>query len=194
MSAESSVTIDGASARQPLRRARHASQGASKLVASGPTQTCWRLIMPRAPSSSRGRRELTLPAPARATSRRSRTAEDELMTGAATREPDVGVECNGPLDVRIANSLEKRGSHAAGAFQTWLTEARERGLPWLDPHDRLARRSLGAHAAALASCWGARSANFANRFRNASFSVPIGPLRCLARMISASPWSSDCSL
>jgi hypothetical protein len=40
----------------------------------------------------------------------------------------------------------------------------------------------------------ARSANFAYRFRKESFSVPVGPLRCLARCTSASPCDSDSSL
>ncbi len=36
----------------------------------------------------------------------------------------------------------------------------------------------------------ARSANFAYRLRNATFSVPVGPFRCFARWISAIPcWS-----
>ena len=36
----------------------------------------------------------------------------------------------------------------------------------------------------------ARSANFAYRLRNESFSTPVGPLRCFERMTSARPcWS-----
>jgi hypothetical protein len=38
------------------------------------------------------------------------------------------------------------------------------------------------------------SANFAYRFRKESFSVPVGPLRCLARWTSARPCDSDSSL
>ena len=39
----------------------------------------------------------------------------------------------------------------------------------------------------------ARSANFAYRRRNESLTVPVGPLRCFARMISAMPCWSDSS-
>jgi hypothetical protein len=37
----------------------------------------------------------------------------------------------------------------------------------------------------------ARSANFANRLRNVSFTVSVGPLRCFARCTSARPCWSD---
>ena len=47
-------------------------------------------------------------------------------------------------------------------------------------------RSRRRHAAA-------RSANFAYRLRNDSFTVSVGPLRCLATITSASPWCSDSS-
>jgi hypothetical protein len=50
-------------------------------------------------------------------------------------------------------------------------------------------RSVGASYAA------ARSANFANRFMNESFTVPVGPFRCFERWISARPcWSVSSGL
>src|SRR5438270_7905912 len=65
-----------------------------------------------------------------------------------------------------------------------LTDDRERGRASGDPHHLLLEDGPGGHYAA------ARSANFAYRFRKESFSIPVGPLRCLERMISASPcWS-----
>src|SRR5262249_50790187 len=109
--------------------------------------------------------------------------------GRAVDEGDVGLRRHESANARTADRVDERAPFAPRELEARLAEARERGRAGRDP-DRVRAR----HAATRASCCGARSANFAKRFRNASFSVPIGPLRCFARMTSARPWSSEFSL
>ena len=228
------------------RRARHASQEASKLVVSGPTQTCWRVRSSSAAShvnwswrvsrSRQGRRAVD-------------AADDQLVAGRAVDEADVGLGREAAAHARGAHRGEERAAFAAGELEAVLAQAREVGRARRDPHavlllrlkasppvlvgGRLLERGAGelgsspagerageggcpAPGARLgravsgvgltaagsrgraaprrplmrppaASCCGARSANFAKRLRNASFSVPIGPFLCLARITSARP-------
>ncbi len=62
---------------------------------------------------------------------------------------------------------------------------------------RVARRMRGGHAATLVIrvryAAGARWLNLANRRRNESLTVPVGPFRFFARITSAMPWCSDSS-
>ena len=175
----------------PPRPTRHASQGTSKLVASGPTQTCWREIMRRPPLSPDTLGERTPdPAPSRAP-----TAYDEPVAVAAADETDLRTRREEASHLRSFESGAEGRLPRLVVVETSLAERCETRRSGGEPDDGRRICSPGRdHAAARASCWGARSANFANRLRKASFSVPIGLLRCLARMISASPWSSDCSL
>ena len=235
------------------RRARHASQEASKLVVSGPTQTCWRGGHSALSGLSR---QLQL---ARVAAREARgavdAADDELVPGGAVDEADVGLRRQPAAHARGADGGEERPAFAARDVEAVLAQAREVGRARRDPdavrsllaallkasppvwsarQDGLLERGRGgagqlprwgegrgrgvvpacgrlstvgggddgggitrpassrsaapaAHAAALWSCCGARSANFAKRLRNASFSVPIGPFLCFARITSARP-------
>jgi hypothetical protein len=188
MSALSAEKVEGGLSEKPPRRAKHASQDTSKLVASGPTQTCWRSITCPGPASSQRGRELELALATCTGPRPTGPPDDQPVARAAASKPDVGLERERTAHACLAHELEEGDASDPAALETRLAEARELSRAGRDRDDRLARHMRrGRHAAALASCCGARSANFAKRLRNASFSVPTGPLRCLARMISARP-------
>src|SRR5262249_1267755 len=117
--------------------------------------------------------------------------EHELVAGAAVGERDCRVALDRAAHACCVDGVHERVPALPGGLEARLAEARERRRARREPDDDGTR----AHAAALVASWrGARSENFAYRLRNASFSVPIGPFRCLARITSARPWSSDCSL
>src|SRR5262249_12811449 len=109
-------------------------------------------------------------------------AHDHLVAGRTVDKADIGVGGETPADTRAAHGIDEWAPVAACELETGFAEARERGRTRRHPDGVRA-----AHAAALASCCGARSANFAKRLRKASFSVPTGPLRCFARITSARP-------
>jgi hypothetical protein len=54
-------------------------------------------------------------------------------------------------------------------------------------NDVACERSQMVCLVVLAPYVAARSANFANRLRNESLTIPVGPLRCFASWTSASP-------
>src|SRR5262245_25737994 len=86
-----------------------------------------------------------------------------------------------PCAVERKRRLHRRKVHAflRAAVADDGEPRRQRG----DPDDLFVKDSPGRHHAA-------RSANFAYRLRKESLSISVGPLRCLARMTSASPcWS-----
>ena len=96
----------------------------------------------------------------------------------------------GLLAVRRQNRMFPKGFDRTG----WTPE-RGRGLVRNEVHvaRRRTRLSSASAAPAHARYAAARSANFAYRRRNESFTVSVGPLRCFARMISAIPCCSDSS-
>ncbi len=173
---------------QPDRRARHASQATSKLVASGPTQTCWRstvTVRPREPHASWSCRASGRPR-ARADGRSGGRRPRGRSGSGRRRRRRRAQGCREPTRAarRRGSASPARGSRRGSARRGTRTGSRP----------ARSRPCFPRHAAALASCLGARSENLAKRLRNASFSVPIGPLRCFARITSARPWSSDWSL
>ena len=121
------------------------------------------------------------PEPTRRLGRSGRCAGDALdanaMAAPAGHEPDVGFRAQRALhDRRRRPPVELAG----------LARRRECAGTGTDPDDLPNFRS----ALLPPPRYGARSANFAKRFRNESLIESVGPFRCLARCTSASPcWS-----
>src|SRR5439155_25004573 len=107
-------------------------------------------------------------------------AHPDTVAASTGDEADVGVEAKRAFDDR-RRELDPARLGAAGL--AGRGEARHVGP---EPDGLSLRRSSYA---------GARSANFANRFRNESLTTPVGPFRCLERWSSASPcWSVSSGL
>src|SRR5262249_31838352 len=112
----------------------------------------------------------------RAAQRGTCDAADEYAVAPRTGHPaDGGDEPQGPFHDRGNAQI------ALPVVTARLTRSGECRRRRLQPDDLSLR---------LPSYIGARSANLAKRFRNESFTFPVGPLRCLARWSSAIPWAS----
>src|SRR5437764_1501276 len=98
-----------------------------------------------------------------------------LVLAALTGIPNVVAAIRFAVHGRRAVSLG--GDHLC----TGLTDHGERRRARREPDDLLLEDRPRGHQLA------ARSANFAYRLRKESFSIPVGPLRCFERMISARP-------
>src|SRR5262245_29704792 len=102
------------------RRARHASQGASKLVVSGPTQTCWRSVtlvlscqleLARVPAGE-GCGAVDAP-------------HDQLVARGAVDEADVRLRGEPAAHAGGTHGGEERAALAAGDVEAVLAQARE---------------------------------------------------------------------
>ena len=101
--------------------------------------------------------------------------DPKTVTARALQRASIVVE--GQFAVHGRRAVSLGGDHLC----TGLTDHGERRRARREPDDLLLEDRPRGHQLA------ARSANFAYRLRKESFSIPVGPLRCFERMISASP-------
>jgi len=121
-------------------------------------------------------------------------ATDGLLLGVEAREAPnadaVPAPARGEADIRLRAERAAHDNRRPGALVVARLALRREARRGLAKPDDLRLRPLSL-LPLLRRVTGrqppARSANFANRFRNESFAVPVGPFRCFARCTSAKP-------